>query len=231
MQNEVQISWTDIYECWRHLPSLLCFHFRNSLDMPEVLQSFFSSPLRPLSSCIVVRCGELYCLTWIFILRAGIQKRTGARNTCQLLHSTTSLFISQTWKEVMMLHHWHKSCSWLYQGRKQGIEDYGVACHFFSLCILGNEGEKEGGAVTDRKNDFIHLWINHIYMLHQISECLFNCLVWHYFCILCENPCESKIYYSICFVFFYYYYYLSSIVNKYPETYSFKFRWSMNDIN
>ena len=131
--------------------------------MPEVLCSFFSSPLCPLFNSLV--SGQLSDMGL-----CGKHRNTEknwswkGRHTCQWPHSTTSFFIiSETWKEVMIVHHRHKSRSCLWQGKKPRDEVYGEVCHLLSLCLLGNEEKK-----SVKKLLYTYLWSEHMYVCFTI---------------------------------------------------------------
>lgn len=102
-------------------------------------QLLFLSPSSPPQ----LYCGEVIVCHGFVFWRQEYKKRLATDRQTHLPTTAQhyiSFFLLQTWKEVMMLHHRHKSCSWLFQGRKPGNGDYGVVCPFSSLCIFGNEG-------------------------------------------------------------------------------------------
>ena len=140
--------------------------------MSEGLHSFFSSLLHPLPSCIVVRYLSAMVLCFGGRNTKKDWRQTG-RHTCQLLHSTTSLFFfyrlgKKLWCCTTGTNH-VVDCVRA-ENQEMGIMEWFVPS-FHSASLEMREIKNK---TKHRKCDFIHLWIKHIYVLHHISVCLFN---------------------------------------------------------
>lgn len=167
--------------------------------MPEVLCSFFSSHFVPSTT---VRC-QANCLTWSYVVWVGMQRRTGVGKPVILVNSCTALhlfiiIISEMWKEVMIVHHRHKSHSWLWQGRKPRDEVYGEACHLLSFCLLGYKEKNQLENLTlytSMEREHVCAFQNsHIFslllllmvvlmlFLHCVCVCKKGIFIWSFIC-------------------------------------------------
>lgn len=132
-------------------------------------QLLFLSPSSPPQ----LYCGEVIICHGFVFWRQEYKKRLATDRQTHLPTTAQhyiSFFISQTWKEVMMLHHRHVVDCVRAENQEMGIMEWFVpSFHSASLEMMEIKNKTK-----HRKCDFIHLWIKHIYVLHHISVCLFN---------------------------------------------------------